>query len=132
MLPRYVSTIMPYFRYPVWMPNSPGRLPRGTELETMVNAPFWMPDVPMPAMARPTINILDDVDTPHSRDPNMKMKKKVRKVHWLASQMMSLKKVRRGEQDLYLEVSVYLSTQRLQARAVTTKLALPEARRSIP
>jgi len=42
----------------------------------MVIAPFCRPAVPIPATARPTINILDDVATPHSRDPNSNRAKK--------------------------------------------------------
>jgi hypothetical protein len=48
----------------------------------MVKAPFWIPDVPIPATARPTINVFEEVATPQSKEPNSKMAKKVMKVHW--------------------------------------------------
>jgi hypothetical protein len=44
-------------------------------------APFKMPEVPMPAITRPTINIAEEVATPQSKEPSSKMKKKPRKVH---------------------------------------------------
>ena len=41
-----------------------------------------MPEVPKPAIALPTINIFEDVATPHIREPSSKMPKKARKVHY--------------------------------------------------
>lgn len=41
----------------------------------MVKAPFIKPEPPSPATARPTINILDDVATPHNSEPNSKTNK---------------------------------------------------------
>jgi hypothetical protein len=47
----------------------------------MVKAPFIMPELPMPATTRPTINIFEELATPHSREASSKMAKKARKVH---------------------------------------------------
>ena len=54
----------------------------GTHSAMIVKAPFWMPEVPIPATARPTINIFEDVATPQSKEPNSKTPKKARKVHY--------------------------------------------------
>ncbi len=48
----------------------------------MAKAPFLIPDVSIPATARPTINVFEEVATPQSKEPNSKMAKKVMKVHW--------------------------------------------------
>jgi hypothetical protein len=42
----------------------------------IVKPPFISPAPPMPATARPTINILDDVATPQRREPNSKRHRK--------------------------------------------------------
>jgi len=47
----------------------------------MVKAPFEIPDVPRPAIARPTIKNFEDVATPQRSEPTSKMAKKTRKVH---------------------------------------------------
>jgi len=47
----------------------------------MVKAPFKIPEVPIPATARPIINILEEVATPQIREPNSKTAKKAIKVH---------------------------------------------------
>jgi hypothetical protein len=47
----------------------------------MVKAPFMIPEVPIPATARPAINISEEVDTPQINEPNSKRAKKARKVH---------------------------------------------------
>ena len=47
----------------------------------MVAAPFRIPEVPIPATARPTINIVEDVEMPHIKEPNSKRAKKAMKVH---------------------------------------------------
>jgi hypothetical protein len=59
-----------------------GRLDKGTHAAIIVKAPFKMPEPPIPAIARPTINIFDDVAIPHIKDPSSKTKKKLRKVHY--------------------------------------------------
>ena len=48
----------------------------------MIVAPFIIPEVPIPATARPTINIFEDVASAHIKDPNSKMAKNTMKVHW--------------------------------------------------
>jgi hypothetical protein len=45
------------------------------------SAPFKIPEVPKPAMTRPTINIAEEFANPQIREPSSKMKKKPRKVH---------------------------------------------------
>jgi hypothetical protein len=47
----------------------------------MVKAPFSIPDVPIPATARPTINIFEEVAKAQINDPSSKSAKKARKVH---------------------------------------------------
>lgn len=42
--------------------------------------PFRMPEAPEPAMARPMMNIVELVDTPHINDPNSKTARKERNV----------------------------------------------------
>lgn len=54
---------------------------RGSHL---VKAPFCMPELPMPAIARPTMSIFDEMAMPHISDPSSKTKKVHRKVHWVS------------------------------------------------
>jgi hypothetical protein len=44
----------------------------------MVNPPLMRPDEPSPAIARATINILEDFATAQSSDPSSNTKKNVR------------------------------------------------------
>jgi hypothetical protein len=53
----------------------------GTHPAMIVKAPFRIPEVPIPAIVRPTINIFDEVDTPQINEPNSKRAKKAIKVH---------------------------------------------------
>ena len=62
-------------------PDVPGLLGMGTDAATIVKAPFCIPDPPIPATARPTINILEDVAIAQIRDPTSNMKKNVRNDH---------------------------------------------------
>lgn len=48
----------------------------------VVRAPVVMPEDPKPAMARPTMNMIDDWAAPQRADPSSKIKKKMRKHHW--------------------------------------------------
>jgi hypothetical protein len=48
----------------------------------IVMAPSTVPEVPMPATARPAISILDEVATPHTRLPSSKTAKNPRNTHW--------------------------------------------------
>ena len=59
--------------------NLHGRFLRGAQLDIMVMAPLMMPAAPNPAMARPTINIVDEMAAPQRMEPNSKMPKKNRK-----------------------------------------------------
>lgn len=53
----------------------------------MVSAPFMTPAAPKPAMARPTINISEEVETPHSSEPISKTEKKTMKDHFFKTQV---------------------------------------------
>jgi hypothetical protein len=53
----------------------------GTHPAIMIKAPFRIPEVPIPATARPTINILEDWATPQINEPNSKIAKNVMNVH---------------------------------------------------
>ena len=61
--------------------DSLGAFDNGADAEIIVKAPFIRPDEPIPATARATINIFEDVAIPHRREPSSKMKKKTMKVH---------------------------------------------------
>jgi hypothetical protein len=63
--------------------NTPGLFVIGTHPEIMVKAPFNIPEVPIPATARPTINIFEEVDKAQISEPSSKRAKKARKVHWV-------------------------------------------------
>jgi hypothetical protein len=47
----------------------------------IVRVPFIKPEDPIPATARATINIVEEVATPQSREPSSKTKKKHIKAH---------------------------------------------------
>jgi hypothetical protein len=47
----------------------------------IVNAPFMIPEAPDPAMARPTMSILELVETPHNNDPSWNIRRKTRNVY---------------------------------------------------
>ncbi len=53
----------------------------GTHPAIMTNAPFMIPEVPIPAIARPTMKVFEEVATPHINEPNSKRAKKDMKVH---------------------------------------------------
>jgi hypothetical protein len=48
----------------------------GATSAIIVKAPFVIPDPPIPATALPTMNIFDDVATPHKREPSSNIPKK--------------------------------------------------------
>jgi hypothetical protein len=47
----------------------------------IVSPPLRIPAPPHPAIALPTINMLEDVDTPQMRDPTSKRARALRKVN---------------------------------------------------
>lgn len=53
-----------------------GLFSNGVQSAIIVKAPFVIPDPPIPETARPIINILDDVATPHKREPSSNIAKK--------------------------------------------------------
>jgi hypothetical protein len=60
------------------VPDSLGCFSTGRTAAMMVMHPFIRPEEPIPATARPTINMVDEVATPQIRDPSSKRKKKLR------------------------------------------------------
>jgi hypothetical protein len=100
------------------------------ELAMMVMAPFIKPDMPRPATTRPTINMVEDVATPHMRDPSSNRAKNDKKVYWD-------KAVRHGKArhsvrwlsitDLVVEIGIQLSGQGLESSATKQgdKLSVP-------
>jgi hypothetical protein len=85
---------------------SPGRLCIGAIAAMMVSAPFVRPDEPSPAIALPTINMVEDRATPQIMEPNSKRPRKAMKVVWgkLAKQLQT-----RDRAYLGGEVGIYLS-----------------------
>jgi len=69
------------------MPINAGRFSIGADAAIMVMAPFCNPELPMPATARPTMNITDEVAMPQTSDPSKKTSKKDRNVHCRVSQL---------------------------------------------
>jgi hypothetical protein len=55
----------------------------GTHPAIIVKAPFSIPEVPMPATARPTMNIVEEVDKAQINEPNSKRVKKAMNVHYI-------------------------------------------------
>jgi hypothetical protein len=99
--------------------------------EMIVKAPFPMPEDPTPAIALPTINMLDDWAAPHNADPSTKTKKKDKKVHWMAAWVrypaLGLYSKHNEEAHLDGEVSKQLSSHGL--KRCTAKLicsSIPE------
>jgi hypothetical protein len=74
-------TIVNYQTDPNYWRSILGLFAMGTHPAIIVNAPFKIPEVPIPATARPIINILEVVATPQIKEPNSNMAKKVMKVH---------------------------------------------------
>ena len=48
-----------------------------------VRLPFARPEEPSPAIARPTMNIVEELATPHINEPNSKIMKKNINTHWV-------------------------------------------------
>jgi hypothetical protein len=66
----------------------------GELAETIVRAPFMMPEPPIPATARPTIKALEDWADPQTADPTSKIKRKARNVYYGGLIMHTLTKTR--------------------------------------
>ncbi|THV46807.1 hypothetical protein BGAL_0358g00060 [Botrytis galanthina] len=62
-------------------PKYTGLFSIGTACVKIVIAPFIKPAEPMPATARPTINMSDETAVPHNKEPNSKRKKKERNTY---------------------------------------------------
>lgn len=72
--------IIPICVTDVRLPRNTGLLLNGTEAVMIARALFVKSDPPSPATALPTISILEDLETPHSKDPNSNTPKKLRNV----------------------------------------------------
>jgi hypothetical protein len=59
-------------------PVNDGRFSKGTAQAMMVKAPFRRAALPIPAMARPTMSMVEDVAAPQTSDPISKTAKKDR------------------------------------------------------
>jgi hypothetical protein len=59
-----------------------GLLCIGTAPATIVRAPLDIPEDPIPAIARPTMSIFDEVATPQIKEPSSKTAKKPRNTHF--------------------------------------------------
>jgi hypothetical protein len=64
---------------PEW--NIPGLFAMGTHPAMIVKAPFRIPEDPIPAIALPKINIIEEVEMAQINEPNSKRAKKTMKVH---------------------------------------------------
>jgi len=53
----------------------------GAAAESIVRAPFAIPETPIPAITRPIININEDCAAPHMTEPNSKNARKPRNVY---------------------------------------------------
>jgi hypothetical protein len=63
------------------MPTYTALLARGMQMEIIVREPFIIPELPIPATALPIINIFEEVETPHSKEPSSKRAKNARYVY---------------------------------------------------
>lgn len=61
--------------------NSHGLFANGVAADIIVIEPFNIPDDPEPAIALPTINILEFTETPHISDPSSKKPRNERYVY---------------------------------------------------
>ena len=59
----------------------PGLLLNGVEAVMISRPPFNIPEVPNPATALPTINIVEETARPHNREPNSKSTRKAKNVY---------------------------------------------------
>jgi hypothetical protein len=62
------------------MNDSHGRLFEGTEAARMDRNPTTNPEPPAPAMARPMMNIFDEVDKADTKDPTSNIAKPTKKL----------------------------------------------------
>lgn len=93
-----------------------GLLCNGTAPATIVRAPLDIPEDPIPAIARPTMSIFDEVATPHIKEPSSNTVKKPRNTHYTESaDHCGLSK---GISYLGGEVGVGLPCERLKGGAV--------------
>ena len=72
---------MPSWQTPMTIPIRTGRRSRGAAAAIMVRPPFWIPDVPTPATARPMMSMVDELATPHSSEPTSKRSRNERNIH---------------------------------------------------
>lgn len=89
----------------------------GTAPATIFRPPFSKPAQPMPAIARPAMNILDEMATAQMSEPSSKTMKKARYVHCgVYKRRLSVDLIRKA--NLEFEMLEQFSIQCLQGRTV--------------
>lgn len=71
-------------------PNNAGRLCKGTTGINMLKAPCSIPALPSPAIARPTIRLMELGAAPQIAEPTSKIPMKVIKVHFTSYKVYNL------------------------------------------
>jgi hypothetical protein len=90
----------------------PGLFSIGKQSAIIVKAPFIIPDPPIPATALPTINMFDEVATPHKREPSSNIAKNIIKTH-----LAKVSVIRRSQSIvtcLDMKSTVYFPSHRLE------------------
>jgi hypothetical protein len=86
------------------MPVYSARRRTVTTIAMMERVPDIRPAAPIPAIKRPMISILEDVAAPEIADPISKMRKRMRKVHYI---LISLCDISLGYVHTFREKLVY-------------------------
>ena len=91
------------------MPIKADLLCSGTAPAMMVRAPFIKPDMPKPATALPMINMVEEVDTPHIREPSSNKAKNDKNVYCEVRQYRVGSIARHVTTNLVVEIGIQLS-----------------------
>lgn len=67
----------------LWKGDVLGRCVIGAAEAIIVKAPFISPAPPIPPIALPTMNIVEETEAAEIKAPNSKIARKVRKVHYI-------------------------------------------------
>lgn len=81
-----------------------------------------MPELPMPAIALPMINIVDEVAEPQTADPISKMRKKTIRVHYTKTHKLMPWRGCKALTNFNVELGIYLACQWLTGRAWTASV----------